>query len=554
MTAPTVPLERLQDRTRQFPAPAARAPAAARLLPALPLIAVLTVQMALTIRLMPYAGSDHADEAIYIYGGHQLIHELFHGGGSPYYETWYSGAPVLYPVLAAMADSIGGLAAARGMSLVFMLCATCLLHETGRRLFGYWEGITGAALFAGLGVTQNLGALATYDAMALMLTAFAAYAAVRAAGSTRWFLVIPVAVIVANAVKYMSVLFDPVIIALAALEMVPEGWRRVRQRAIALSAAVALLGGVLLFLAGSSYVRGVMTTTVARKGGDNVILAGHFAPASLIISLSWRWTGAIIVLAVIALAVAGTGGAERRRAAYRVALLVIAGALVTIGNLHLHTYQSMDKHDDFGAWFACIAAAWALSALAVAARRRALTVLAVIVIAVTVGWSGWFYSRASSFTSYFTATPLSSQESASGFLGPYLVPGGNEYLLGDRLASEVVYDNHSGIAWWQWFDDTYVKYPVPGRGGDPAGRARGLACGGPGQPKATAPGCMYLEGTAGFRTAIRAHWFAMVTLDDDHGISYDQVILAAVRATPGYVQVSGQEGQPTFIYAPDYRR
>jgi hypothetical protein len=66
------------------------------------------------------------------------------------------------------------------------------------------------------------------------------------------------------------------------------------------------------------------------------------------------------------------------------------------------------------------------------------------------------------------------------------------------------------------------------------------------------PGCVYLEGAAGYAAAIRAHWFALVTLDGNHGLGTDAAILAAVRSVPGYVQVSDQGGAPTFIYTPDY--
>ena len=88
--------------------------------------------------------------------------------------------PVIYPVLAAMLDHLGGLTLVRLVSGVFMLTATGLLYATARHLFGYWPAVIAAGLFASLGITQGLGAYATFDAMALMLMAFAAYCAVRA--------------------------------------------------------------------------------------------------------------------------------------------------------------------------------------------------------------------------------------------------------------------------------------------------------------------------------------------------------------------------------------
>ena len=120
----------------------------------MPLVVILAVQAVLSARLMPGAYVS-GDEGRYIYAGHQLIYEFWHGGGSPYYETYFSGAPVIYPVLAAMADHVGGLVAVRLLSLCFMLTATTLLFATTRRLFGYLSGLLAAGLFAGLGLTQT---------------------------------------------------------------------------------------------------------------------------------------------------------------------------------------------------------------------------------------------------------------------------------------------------------------------------------------------------------------------------------------------------------------
>ena len=52
----------------------------------LPLALILVVQAVLSARLLHTSGSPPAMRRCYIYTGHQLIYELFHGGGSPYYE------------------------------------------------------------------------------------------------------------------------------------------------------------------------------------------------------------------------------------------------------------------------------------------------------------------------------------------------------------------------------------------------------------------------------------------------------------------------------------
>jgi Dolichyl-phosphate-mannose-protein mannosyltransferase len=539
--------------TQRCRAPRARMPAIRKVLAAVPLLLILTMQVVLTVRLMPYVGSDHDDETIYIYGGHQLIYELLHGGGSPFYETWYSGAPVLYPVLAAVVDHFGGLAAARGMSMVFMLCATALLFLTARRLFGYWVGVTAAALFAGLGVTQNLGALATVDAMSLVLLAGAAYCAAQSVSGTRWLLLVPAFLLAANATKYVTVVFDPVVIGLAAFQLTPEGWSRVWRRILALGSATLAATIVAVFLAGGAYVKGILFTTLARKGGTQVIFGAHFVSSARIISDTWEWMGAVLALGILALPILCLHRSEIRRHGLLLILLITAGMIVTLGNIRLRTDQSMDKHDDFGVWFACIAAAYALAHAADAVRRWRAKIPVLSIAAAAAGCCCYYYSQPASFSSYFRTTPMATYQAETySYLAPYLKPGNNEYLLASMDDFAMVYDNHLRLHWWQFFDDTYVKYPIPGRGGDAHDLVQGVACGGAGLPPATDPRCMYLEGSAGYLAAIRAHWFALVTLARDHGLSNDKVILAAVRSTPGYVQIFDRGGAPTFIYAPDY--
>src|ERR1019366_3364814 len=284
----TIVLQPSRTRHRR---PASRTLAFPRAVPVLRVVAILVMQAVLSIRLA-HVGIASDDEGLYIYSGHQLIHELWHGGGSPYYETYFSGAPVIYPVLAAMVDHVGGLVLVRQMSGVFILGATWLLYATTRWIFGYWPAVTAAGLFASLGVTQFLSAYATYDAMALMLMAAAAYCAVRAATDhrNRWLLLIPVILLVANATKYASTLFDPVVILLAALMVRDRGWKRVLQRATVLTCTSLVMFAVAVLLAGTTYLKGVLDTTLARSG-----TAFFQVPAAphVVALHSWDWIGVI---------------------------------------------------------------------------------------------------------------------------------------------------------------------------------------------------------------------------------------------------------------------
>jgi Dolichyl-phosphate-mannose-protein mannosyltransferase len=513
-----------------------------------PLAAILCAQTVLTARLI-HVSTASGDEGRYIYAGHQLIHELWHGGGSPYYETYFSGAPVIYPVLAALADHVGGLVAVRLMSLQFMLAATVLLFATGRRLFGYLTGVAAAGLFAGLGLTEDLGALATHDAMALMLTAAAAYCAVRTGDqephASRWLVLVPLTLLAANATKYATLIFDPVVVGLAALQVSGEGWRRVGRRAAALSAATAAALALAVFLAGRAYLNGILFSTLDRRAGSWAVFAAIRVPARAIVVDSWDWVGLVVLLGALALVVAVAVQDDRRRYGPLLALLGFAGILVTAESLHLHTVESMRKHDDIGIWFTSMAAGYVLARPAALARGKTAKAALAAAVPLVVLLSGAHYSTLARST--YEAGTSAARRHAFAAIKRYLELPSGRYLIGGLDNEQMVYTDRLTIPWYRLFDDVYIKYPIPGRGGDSHGVRQGPACTRP------RPGCMYLEGLAGFRAAISAHWFALISMVGSHGTEQDEQIEAVVRRTPGYVLLTRAGGAPTWIYAPDYR-
>jgi hypothetical protein len=115
-----------------------------------PLVAILAVQMIISLRLVG-ANTAFQDEALYLWAGHLEWAHVLHGTPIPPFSSFFSGAPVIYPPLAALADTIGGLAGARVLSLVFMLGSTTLLWAIADRLFGRRAAFFAAALFAVLG-------------------------------------------------------------------------------------------------------------------------------------------------------------------------------------------------------------------------------------------------------------------------------------------------------------------------------------------------------------------------------------------------------------------
>ena len=216
----------------------------------LPLLAVLVVQTLLSVRLL-WADTAFQDEATYLWAGHLEWAGLLHGSATPPFATYFSGAPVIYPPLGALADSAGGLTGARLLSLAFMLGSTLLLWDLTRRLFGARAAFFAAALFALLGPTLHLGAFATYDAMSMFLLALATWcvAGAGAAGeATSRMALGGVALALANATAYSTALFDPVVIVVAVLVAWPAGRRvAVRRCATLLTVTIALLvAGLLL--------------------------------------------------------------------------------------------------------------------------------------------------------------------------------------------------------------------------------------------------------------------------------------------------------------------
>jgi Dolichyl-phosphate-mannose-protein mannosyltransferase len=528
-------------------APAGNAPTARRLPRWVPLALILVAQVALSARLF-HLGIASDDEARYIYSGHELIFELWHGGGSPYYETYMSGAPVIYPVIAAMVDHVGGLAAVRLMSTVFMLIATGTLFACTKRLVGYWPGVAAAGLFAGLGLTQDLGAYASYDAMSLVLMALATFCAVHTADgdrhAPRWLLLVPATLLAANITKYPSIVFDPIVVGIAALQVVDQGSHRVISRLVALAASTGLLLALATFIGGDAYVKGVMATTLNRPAGTQPVFDSVYASNGAIISETWSWIGVVLALGAVATLLALLVRPDVKSVVLP-ALLTVAGLLVTVEAIHLHSVESMRKHDDFGAWFACIAAGYAFAYIPNMASNDRVRHFAASVAGIAVILSGAYYSLSSAAT--YEAANDTTYLSAFSALRPYFTDS-DRYLLGGFTDDQMLYTDHLSIPWYDYSDDVYIKYPIPGRGGDSHGQTPGRAC------LVLRAGCMYLDGSAGYRAAISAHWFTMISMVGNHGISQDNVIEQAVRQTPGYVLLTTIGSEPTWIYAPAYEK
>jgi Dolichyl-phosphate-mannose-protein mannosyltransferase len=502
-----------------------------RVVTAWPLLLVLVVQAVLSVRLVG-ANTAFQDEALYLWAGHLQWAHWLHGGPVPPFPYYFSGAPVIYPPVGALADGVAGLAGARVLSLVFMLGATVLVWATAGRLFGRRAAFFAAALFAVAGPTLHLGAFATYDALALLLVAVAAWCVVRAGGrgeAAGWMIAAGVALAVANAAAYSSALFDLFVLALAVLVAWPAvGGRAAARRAatVLIVTAALLTAGVLV--GGGSYLAGIGRTTLARVPGS--------ASALAVLADSWSWAGLIFALAVSAVIISW---ARRDGRARTVLLAVLALAVVAgpVEQARLHTAASLNKHVGLGAWFAAIAAGYAIDrfiAAAPAGRAGTLTagacVAALTFPAVLGASQSWQFStdwpNATSFIAIFR--PLAAHTS-----GPMLVedPSIAEYYLG-------------ATHWRRWSSTRNIVLPSGASTGNP-----------------TSQGIVGAGNPATFDRYISQRYFTLVALNFADTTALDHQIRASLRRnhyTVIQVIPYGTElppiGQGTYvIYRPEPR-
>ena len=306
-------------------------------------------------------GRQPADEARYIIAGHQLIYELWHGGGSPYYETYFSGRPG--HLLAAGGHGRPPRRPAAGAAdepscSCWPRPACC--SSPRRRLFGYWAAVMASgAVRAALGLTHDIGVYASYDALALMLIASAAYCAVAATGRPGGCCVPPL-LLAANAVE----VHDPRLrprgrSACAALQVCTSAGGRRAAGSHAGGGDRAVLA-LAVYLAGTAYVKGIAYTTSTRNSHAldirRRVPAGAGDRAGDLALDRHRDRARRRFAAAGPAARRETGGTWRSWG-----FCVFAGFMVTLEALHLHSDESMRQHDDFGAWFAAMAGGYALS-------------------------------------------------------------------------------------------------------------------------------------------------------------------------------------------------
>ncbi|MBV9794634.1 MAG: glycosyltransferase family 39 protein [Actinobacteria bacterium] len=490
------------------------------------LAAVLTVQAVRSLQLV-WSNTAFVDEAAYLSAGHAIIAHWLHGTPVADYSSYLPGAPVLYPPVGALADSLGGLTGARVLSLLFMLGATALLWSLTGKLFGGRAAGCAAALFAVLGPTVRLGAFATFDPMALLLLAAAAWCVVAARDrddSARLLVAGIVLLTLANAARYATVPFDPAVVALAGLTTARHrGVKAGVARAGYVAVGTTGLLSLLLAVGGAGDAAGVLAAIGTQTGGS---------PARLALADSWHWIGPICLIAAAGAVVAAW---RNRSEALILAVFAATGLLAPLNEVRVHaTAVSLSGYVSFGAWFAAVAAGYVITRLTTVGRRKplylALTGVVLGGAVVPLAFTGRQQAAAS-----YRQWPNSARLIAA--LGPLVRQHPGRYLAEDD--SVPAYYLRTTVPASQWSGTFSFNYKPPGS-------------------------AQTLTGPAAYQAAIDHHYFALIIVSftdtvqtdgeivSDLGNSGDYRVVAVASSTIGQYTIWAYEPQPAAPSHPSH--
>ncbi len=348
-----------------------------RLATALPMLAILALQ---TIASLSLRNTAFQDEALYLYAGRQYFNFL--RGGPPVtepYGQYVAGLPYFYPLLAGIADSIGGLEAARLLSLGFMLLVTLSVYLVTARLYSRSSALVAAALFSVQGTVLYLGHFATFDALCLFLLALATVLAVRADWRSWWGTATAVGIVLALAIaaKFAALLLTPSVVAILSWQLLRKhGWKQA-VLAGALAGAIAVTGLAVPALLDNNVLIGLTHTTTERVA---IIPTSRIAIAERAALLA----GGLVLLGGIGLILAGRRGL--------VVALVFLGSTLLAPAYHIYKMEivSLQKHVVFSLFFAAPLAGYAVTRMSGIgqgrfANRRWIIVLAVCLLVFSVG-------------------------------------------------------------------------------------------------------------------------------------------------------------------------
>lgn len=308
------------------------------------LLGIVVVYVAiLAIRLRNTA---FIDEALYINAGHAYLAHWFDGQPLGNAGAFFSGLPTLYPVLAALLDTLGGLYLVRLFSLACILGAGFLMYGTARHLWGERAGLLTAATFLLSGPVVYMGWLGTFDAVVVAMLALGLWLGLTRTG-------IPSAVLLAAVLtlavltKYTAGAFVPVVLA----AVLVYGTRGLFRSIIA-TGAVAVSLTTVWMIWGADFGRDIAFTTTDRQALSPI-------GTGELLGLLTDHLGLLILLAALALFL------MFRERGWRLSVLglglVLASAMLPIGQIILGEAVSFEKHLAYSVLMLSLPIGWSLA-------------------------------------------------------------------------------------------------------------------------------------------------------------------------------------------------
>lgn len=306
------------------------------------------------------------DEALYINAGHAYLAHWFDGQPLGDAGAFFSGLPTLYPVLAALLDTVGGLYLVRVFSLACILGAGFLMYGTARHLWGERAGLLTAAAFLLSGPVVYMGWLGTFDAVVVALLALGFWV-----GLTRRS--IPSAVLLAAVLtlaaltKYTAGIFVPVVLAATLV----YGTRGLLRTTVATGAVLASLFTVWM-LWGADIAGDLAFTTTDRQA---------LSPTGVgeLLGLLTDHLGFLLLLAGLALFL------MFRERGWRLPVLglglVLASAMLPIGQMILGEAVSFEKHLAYSVLMLALPIGWSLARVSRYPLMVTPVVLAIMIMA-----------------------------------------------------------------------------------------------------------------------------------------------------------------------------
>ena len=220
------------------------------------------------------------------------------------------------------------------------------------------------------------------------------------------------------------------------------------------------------------------------------------------------WTSLILVLAALGAVLSYRGEA---RGKILVPVLAATGLLVPAEQARLHTTVSLQKHVVFGAWFAAIAAGYALARLSRVDHGYGWAPVMALPIAAST-----LFGSMGQAASLFVVWPNSADAVTLLRAEMPLHPG--RYLAEDYDVE--AYYLRDAAAWQRWSSTYHFSYP-------------GMRAGAP-----------------SFAAAIGHHYFSLVILNFGDTAAVDRQITADMRRAGGYY-VLGHPGRLTIWASAD---